>query len=65
MVAVDHTGGQFATRLWWALRYYGHDSVSVLDGGWNAWVNEGRPVEAGDVLVPRAVFTPRAGLESG
>ncbi len=59
VVAVDHTGGQFATRLWWAMRFYGHDSVSVLDGGWNAWVKEGRPVEAGDVVVPRAVFTSR------
>ena len=49
VVAVDHMGGQFATRLWWALTYYGHDDVSVLDGGWNAWVEEGRPVEAGDV----------------
>jgi thiosulfate/3-mercaptopyruvate sulfurtransferase len=59
VVAVDHTGGQFATRLWWALRYYGHDSVSVLEGGWNAWVNEGRPIEAGDVIAPRAAFTPK------
>ena len=42
VVAVDHAGGQFATRLWWALRYYGHDDVAVLDGGWNRWVNEGR-----------------------
>jgi thiosulfate/3-mercaptopyruvate sulfurtransferase len=59
VVAVDHTGGQFATRLWWALCYYGHDHVSVLDGGWNRWVAERRPVEAGDVTVDRAVFTPR------
>ena len=58
VVAVDHTGGQFATRLWWALSYYGHDPVRVLDGGWNAWVREGRPVEAGEVAVARAVFTP-------
>ena len=59
VVAVDHTGGQFATRLWWALSYYGQDEVRVLDGGWHAWVKEGRPVEAGDVTVARAVFTPR------
>lgn len=59
VVAVDHAGGQFATRLWWALRYYGHDKVSVLDGGWNAWLKQGRPVETGDVAVARAVFTPR------
>jgi thiosulfate/3-mercaptopyruvate sulfurtransferase len=37
VVAVDHTGGHFATRLWWALRYYGHDNVAVLDGGFNRW----------------------------
>jgi thiosulfate/3-mercaptopyruvate sulfurtransferase len=59
VVAVDQTGGQFATRLWWALNYYGHDDVRVLDGGWNAWKQEARPVETGDVSVARAVFTPR------
>jgi thiosulfate/3-mercaptopyruvate sulfurtransferase len=59
VIAVDHTGGQFATRLWWALSYYGHDQVRVLNGGSNKWVKEGRPVEAGEVTVPRAHFTPR------
>ena len=60
VIAVDHAGGQFATRLWWALRYYGHDDVAVLDGGWNRWVDDGREVETGEVTHPRAVFTPRA-----
>jgi len=59
VVAVDHSGGQFATRLWWALGYHGHDDVRVLDGGWNAWKKEGRPVEAVEVAPARAVFTPR------
>jgi len=59
VVAVDHSGGQFATRLWWALTYYGHDAVSVLDGGWKAWVREARPVEAGEVPATRAQFTPQ------
>ncbi len=59
VVAVDHLGGQFATRLWWALMYYGHEAVSVLDGGWNRWVEEGRPVEEGPVTVERQTFTPR------
>jgi thiosulfate/3-mercaptopyruvate sulfurtransferase len=59
VVAVDHTGGQFATRLWWALGFHGHDNVRVLDGGWNKWVKEGRPVESGEVAVTRANFTPR------
>jgi thiosulfate/3-mercaptopyruvate sulfurtransferase len=43
VVVYDHAGGQFATRLWWALTYYGHDMVSVLDGGWSKWTAEGRP----------------------
>jgi len=59
VVAVDHMGGQFATRLWWALHYYGHERVSVLDGGWNRWTEEGRPVESGEVVPPRAEFHAR------
>src|SRR5262245_46137796 len=59
VIAVDHSGGQFATRLWWALKYHGHDAVSVLQGGWNRWVDEGRDVQSGQVNPPRAVFTPR------
>ena len=37
----DHSG---AARLWWALRFYGHDQVAVLNGGWTRWVDEGLPV---------------------
>jgi thiosulfate/3-mercaptopyruvate sulfurtransferase len=63
VIAVDHAGGQYATRLWWALSYYGHDRVSVLDGGWNRWLDEDRPSESGEVSVPRATFTPRPRLD--
>jgi thiosulfate/3-mercaptopyruvate sulfurtransferase len=59
VIAVDHSGGQFATRLWWALSYHGHDAVSLLQGGWNRWVDEGRRVEKGPVAPPRGLFTPR------
>ncbi len=59
VIAVDHMGGQYATRLWWALSYYGHDAVSILDGGMNRWVEEERPVESGAVEVERATFHPR------
>lgn len=31
------------TRAWWVLRTLGHPTVSLLDGGWEAWVGEGRP----------------------
>jgi thiosulfate/3-mercaptopyruvate sulfurtransferase len=59
VIAVDHAGGQYATRLWWALRYYGHARVSVLDGGWNRWRDEGWPTQSGEVHVPCATFTAR------
>src|SRR4051812_1645926 len=59
VIAVDHMGGQFATRLWWALTYYGHDNASVLDGGWNRWVEEGRPIETGPIASMPRTFTPR------
>lgn len=59
VVAVDHRGGQFATRLWWALQYYGHERVSVLDGGFHRWVVESRPLDRNPVTVSRRTFVPR------
>jgi thiosulfate/3-mercaptopyruvate sulfurtransferase len=38
VVAYDDAGGAFAARLWWLLRWIGHESVAVLDGGWQAWI---------------------------
>ena len=58
VVIYDHTGGQFATRLWWALLYYGHDEAYVLDGGWNKWVSEGRPTTGEKPDSTPASFTP-------
>ena len=59
VVAYDHAGGQFATRLWWALTYYGHDRVSVLDGGWRKWTAEDRPTTV-EVPAPEpTAFIPR------
>jgi len=37
----------WATRVWWLLRMIGFDAAAVLDGGFQAWAREGRPVEAG------------------
>src|SRR5207247_5181381 len=37
VVAYDDTGGGTAARLWWLLRYFGHDAAAVLDGGVAAW----------------------------
>lgn len=59
VVVVDHTGGHFATRLWWALRYYGHDQVAILDGGMAAWAAAGMPTDREHVGPERRLFTPR------
>jgi thiosulfate/3-mercaptopyruvate sulfurtransferase len=37
----------WATRVWWLLRVFGFDKAAVLNGGWQKWVREGRPVETG------------------
>jgi thiosulfate/3-mercaptopyruvate sulfurtransferase len=43
--------------LWWLLRYFGHDEVSVLDGGLVAWTAAGGPVESGESMYPAESFT--------
>ena len=48
----------FAARLWWMLRFLGHDAVAVLDGGFPKWVKEGRPVRSGEDHRASATFTP-------
>ncbi|WP_035990945.1 sulfurtransferase [Leptolyngbya sp. KIOST-1] len=58
VVAYDDSRFAFAARLWWLLRYLGHDSAAVLDGGWSGWVQQGYPT-APDLPPPRAGhFTP-------
>jgi thiosulfate/3-mercaptopyruvate sulfurtransferase len=52
----DYSG---AARLWWALRYHGHDQAAVLDGGLDKWIAEGRPLSRKAPDFPRAEFTPR------
>jgi thiosulfate/3-mercaptopyruvate sulfurtransferase len=43
IVAYDAHAGSYAARLWWMLRWLGHDAVAVLDGGWGKWLREERP----------------------
>ncbi|SBT05521.1 putative 3-mercaptopyruvate sulfurtransferase [Candidatus Accumulibacter aalborgensis] len=42
VIAYDDSGGMFASRLWWLLRWLGHPRVAVLDGGLAGWLAEGR-----------------------
>lgn len=59
VVAYDaHPASQFATRLWWALKYYGHDQVVVLNGGLPKWKRENLPLDTTIPIYPPAVFTP-------
>lgn len=57
-VVIYDDSGSIAPRLWWALNYYGHPRVRLLNGGWTRWVAEGRPVTSAGPAHPPATFTP-------
>lgn len=60
VVAYDASGGYYASRLWWMLRWAGHGQVAVLDGGLDAWVQSGRDLEQGDKRAPAGDFKASA-----
>jgi len=55
----DQDAGMYASRMWWMLRYMGHDAAAVVDGGWAKWVREGRAVRTGEESRLVAVFVGR------
>lgn len=57
VVVYDQSHGAFAARLWWMLRYLGHEAVAVLDGGFAKWEREGRPTASGVHNNPTTVFS--------
>src|SRR6202451_2884631 len=59
VVAYAQDAPMWATRLWWLLRYFGHDDTSVLDGGLVAWTAADGPGVAGERKDPPASFTAR------
>ncbi len=62
VVVYDDMSGNFAVRLWWMLRWLGHERVALLDGGFPPWEKEGRPVTK-DVPPPRrGSFIPKPHL---
>jgi thiosulfate/3-mercaptopyruvate sulfurtransferase len=62
VVIYDDMAGNYAVRLWWMLRWLGHDDAAILDGGYPQWVKEGRPVTR-EVPAPRkGAFVPRPHL---
>src|SRR3954453_9301588 len=58
VVAYDAGAGMWATRLWWMLRAFGFDPVSVLDGGFGAWTGGGHPVAPDPAAYPQCEFEP-------
>ena len=58
VVVYDQGDGMYASRLWWMLRWLGHDQVAVLDGGFAKWVRENRPVTAEGQAAKPATFVP-------
>jgi thiosulfate/3-mercaptopyruvate sulfurtransferase len=61
VVTYSTTTPQWATRVWWLLRTFGFDDAAVLDGGFQKWSREGRPLETGPAKPrPPAHFVVRA-----
>ncbi|MBI3953241.1 MAG: sulfurtransferase [Chloroflexi bacterium] len=59
IVIYDDTVTPGAARVFWAFEYYGHERVSVLDGGLGAWHSQGQPTSNQPGHYPPATFTPR------
>jgi thiosulfate/3-mercaptopyruvate sulfurtransferase len=57
VVAYDQDTGAYASRLWWLLRWMGHESAAVLDGGFARWIAEGRATHTGRQSRPGRTFT--------
>jgi len=63
VVVYEDGAGHIAARLWWALNYYGHPAVKLLNGGFRKWIAEGRPVTAEVPHHQPAAFIP--GIQPG
>jgi thiosulfate/3-mercaptopyruvate sulfurtransferase len=58
VVAYDQNSGMWASRLWWLMKWIGHDAVAVLDGGLDKWLIEGRRTTAATPAARNATYTP-------
>ena len=56
VVAYDSSRSLYATRAWWTLKYHGHENVVVLNGGWDRWITEHRPVSVSAPSVQQTIF---------
>jgi thiosulfate/3-mercaptopyruvate sulfurtransferase len=60
VVCYDAANGAMAARLWWMLRWVGHQAVAVLDGGIAKWTREGRPVTTEVPAFPASAYPATA-----
>jgi thiosulfate/3-mercaptopyruvate sulfurtransferase len=62
VVVYDENDSTAAARAWWLLRYFGHQQVQVLDGGYQTWLAADEPIETGPAPAPPpGTFTARPG----
>lgn len=59
VVIYDSNWGMPAARLLWALTYYGQTNAALLNGGWDRWQEEGRPISQTINPPTPTRFTPR------
>jgi thiosulfate/3-mercaptopyruvate sulfurtransferase len=59
VVVYDQGPGMIAARLWWMLRWLGHDAVAVMDGGWKKWLEDAKPVSEEVAVASARHFTAR------
>jgi len=62
VVIYDDMGGNYAARLWWMLKWLGHDKVALLDGQYPLWLKEGRPISTAVPPKRAGSFVPRPHL---
>jgi thiosulfate/3-mercaptopyruvate sulfurtransferase len=59
VVVYDDATGSTAARLWWMLKWAGHEAVALLNGGWKRWQESGLPSRRGEERRPPRHFVPR------
>ena len=62
VVGYDDANGAFAARLWWMMRWVGHEQVFVLNGGYDAWKSADMPTDSFTVTPVTSTFSPATGI---
>jgi len=63
VIAYDDMSGAFAARLWWMMRWCGHDKVAVLNGGMSKWTDQGYELSQESATYAPSEFKGQANME--